>query len=130
MHVYSPWWLYKEQHAGKLDFARGYHIEMGSGRRMPSVGNDGATSGQFAGGYGRKFKEDMRRYYGSFIGLSGRGEMIPNEDSYCEIDPTEQGPLGHSDAALPLEVVGPRDAPGRAHAEDLRRDHRGDGRHR
>ncbi len=30
----------------------------------------------------------MRRYYGSFIGLSGRGEMIPNEDSYCDIDPT------------------------------------------
>ena len=29
----------------------------------------------------------MRRYYGSFIGLSGRGEMIPNENSYCEIDP-------------------------------------------
>ena len=39
IHVYSPWWLYKEQHAGKLDFARGYHIEMGSGRRMPSVGS-------------------------------------------------------------------------------------------
>ena len=29
MHVYSPWWLYKEQLAGKLDFARGYHIEIG-----------------------------------------------------------------------------------------------------
>jgi choline dehydrogenase-like flavoprotein len=84
IHVYSPWWLYKE--AGKLGFARGYHIEMGSGRRMPSVGSMQGMS-DFAGGYGRKFKEDMRRYYGSFIGLAGRGEMIPNEDSYCEIDP-------------------------------------------
>jgi choline dehydrogenase-like flavoprotein len=25
--------------------------------------------------------------YGAGIGLSGRGEMIPNEESYCEIDP-------------------------------------------
>ena len=86
IHVYSPWWLYQQQHAGQLDFARGYHIEMGSGRRMPSIGNMGTMS-NFAGGYGRRFKEDMRRYYGSFIGLSGRGEMIPNENSYCEIDP-------------------------------------------
>jgi choline dehydrogenase-like flavoprotein len=93
LHVYSPWWLYKEQHAGKLDFARGYHIEMGTGRRMPSVGNMAGLS-SFAGGYGRKFKEDMRRYYGSFIGLSGRGEMIPNEDSYCEIDPKEKDRWG------------------------------------
>ena len=129
MHVYSPWWLYKEQHAGKLDFARGYHIEIGTGRRMPSVGSMAGLA-DFAGGYGRKFKEDMRRYYGSFIGLSGRGEMIPNEDSYCEIDPEGEGSLGHSDAALPLEVVGARDAAGRAHAEDVRRDHRGDGRQR
>src|SRR5258706_15409656 len=25
-HFYSPWWLYKEQKAGNLDFAPGYHI--------------------------------------------------------------------------------------------------------
>jgi choline dehydrogenase-like flavoprotein len=91
IHVYSPWWLYKE--AAKLGFARGYHIEMGSGRRMPSVGSMEGMS-DFAGGYGRKFKEDMRRYYGSFIGLAGRGEMIPNENSYCEIDPNGKDQWG------------------------------------
>src|SRR5262245_29429251 len=91
IHVYSPWWLYKE--AEKLGFARGYHIEMGSGRRMPSVGSVEGMA-DFAGGYGRKLKEDMRRYYGSFVGLSGRGEMIPNEDSYCEIDPHGKDRLG------------------------------------
>jgi choline dehydrogenase-like flavoprotein len=91
IHVYSPWWLYKE--ASKLGFARGYHIEMGSGRRMPSVGSM-ETLSDFAGGYGRKFKEDMRRYYGSFIGLAGRGEMIPNENSYCEIDPAGKDQWG------------------------------------
>jgi choline dehydrogenase-like flavoprotein len=91
IHVYSPWWLYKD--AGKLGFARGYHIEMGSGRRMPSVGSM-AQVASFAGGYGRKLKEDMRRYYGSFVGLAGRGEMIPNENSYCEIDPTGKDKWG------------------------------------
>jgi choline dehydrogenase-like flavoprotein len=92
-HVYAPWWLYKEQKAGKLDFARGYHIEIGAGRDMPSFG---ATAGlaNFTGGYGKKFKEDMRRYYGSFISLVCRGEMIPNEDSYCEIDPQNKDKYG------------------------------------
>ncbi len=31
-HVYTPWWLYQEQLAGKLGFARGYHVEIGTGR--------------------------------------------------------------------------------------------------
>ena len=49
----------------------------------------------FTGGsYGKKFKEDVRRYYGSFMGFSGRGEMIPNEDSYCEIDPDKKDAWG------------------------------------
>jgi choline dehydrogenase-like flavoprotein len=86
IHAYSPWWLYRDQLAGKMDFARGYHIEINVGRRMPGFGSMSGLS-SFVGGYGRKFKQDMRRYYGSFVNLSGRGEMIPNEDSYCEIDP-------------------------------------------
>jgi choline dehydrogenase-like flavoprotein len=85
-HVYVPWWLYKEQLAGKLGFARGYHIEFGSGKGMPG----GAPFVPDAGGrtsFGPRMKEDARRYYGSHMGFSGRGEMIPNEDSYCELDP-------------------------------------------
>ncbi len=92
-HVYSPWWLYQQQHAGKLDFARGYHIEINAQRPMPSVGY-AAGLALHAQGYGRKFKEEMRRYYGSTISMSGRGEMIPNEDSYCEIDPTKKDKWG------------------------------------
>ena len=41
MHVYTPWWLYKEQLAGKLPFARGYHIEPNGGRKMPGDGDVG-----------------------------------------------------------------------------------------
>ncbi|HEX8912095.1 MAG TPA: GMC family oxidoreductase N-terminal domain-containing protein, partial [Humisphaera sp.] len=38
-HTYAPWWLYQEQKAGKLNFARGYHIETGGARGMPGGGN-------------------------------------------------------------------------------------------
>ncbi|MBE7540170.1 MAG: GMC family oxidoreductase [Opitutaceae bacterium] len=93
-HVYSPWWLYKEQLAGKLGFARGYHIEFGGGRGMPGAGTGTGLEWLTGGSYGRKFKEDVRRYYGSFVGLSGRGEMIPNEKSYCEIDPDRKDKWG------------------------------------
>ena len=91
-HVYVPWWLYKD--AEKLGFARGYHIEFESGRRMPGMGTAANLESLTNGSYGRQFKEDARRYYGSTIGFAGRGEMIPNEDSFCEIDPTVKDKWG------------------------------------
>jgi choline dehydrogenase-like flavoprotein len=86
-HMYAPWWLYKEQLAGSLGFARGYHIEFGGGRQMPDLDTGADLEWLTGGSYGVRFKQDMRRYYGSFVGFSGRGEMIPNEDCYCELDP-------------------------------------------
>lgn len=86
MHMYMPWWGYQDQKAGKLDFPRGYHIEFGGGRRMPSAGIF-AGLGAAEGLYGKKLKEEARRHYGTYISFSGRGEMIPNEHSYCDIDP-------------------------------------------
>jgi len=87
MHLYMPWWLYGDQVAGKLDFARGYHIEFGGGRSMPGPGIFGGLGRRLDGAYGQRFKEEARRYYGSYMWFDGRGEMIPNEDCYCEIDP-------------------------------------------
>jgi choline dehydrogenase-like flavoprotein len=94
MHLYTPWWLDN----AKLDFPRGYHIELGGGRRMPNAGFGSGihnfTSVEVAGqphafgGYGKSLKEDYRRLYGATVNFAGRGEMIPNPDSYCEIDPT------------------------------------------
>ena len=89
MHLYMPWWLYQEQARGQLDFARGYHIEFGGGRRMPGYGAFNGIEPLTEGSYGQAFKEDCRRYYGSFMYFDGRGEMIPNEDCYCEINPDE-----------------------------------------
>ena len=83
-HVYMPWWIDNS----KLDFPRGYHIEVWGGLAQPSYGFMGGIQRYpNAGGYGKKLKDDYRRFYGSTIGFSGRGEMIPNADSYCEIDP-------------------------------------------
>jgi choline dehydrogenase-like flavoprotein len=88
LHVYAPWWLYKEQLAGKLGFARGYHVEFGTGKGMPGGYGSFATDTGGRTSFGVKMKEDARRYYGSHIGFSGRGEMIPNADSFCELDPS------------------------------------------
>ena len=90
MHVYSPWWLDNK----KLDFARGYHIEVWGGLGAPSYGT-GFNINSFnkffglkkAGGYGDVLRSDMKKYYGSTIGLSGRGESIAQKNNYCEIDP-------------------------------------------
>jgi choline dehydrogenase-like flavoprotein len=88
MHLYMPWWLYKEQKAGKVPFARGYHIEIGGGRGLPGAGELGGYARQWlGGGYGVELKRNLRKLYGCEVYFSGRGEMIPNEDSYCEIDP-------------------------------------------
>jgi len=92
MHLYTPWWLYKD--AASLGFARGYHVEFGGGKRMPGMDTAAGLEWLTGGSYGKQFKQDARRYYGSFVGFSGRGEMIPNENSYCEIDPVVKDKWG------------------------------------
>ena len=85
MHLYMPWWLDN----AKLDFPRGYHVEISGGRRgAPSYGILGGIQ-RFngRGGYGKQLKDDYRKYYGSTVSFSGRGEMLPNDQTYCEIDP-------------------------------------------
>ena len=83
-HLYMPWWLDNRT----LDFPRGYHIEINGGRDVPGYGFMGGIERYPpGGGYGPELKDDYRRYYGSQIGFSGRGEMVPNDDSYCELDP-------------------------------------------
>ena len=86
MHVYMPWWL---DNSG-LDFPRGYHIEVGGGKHMPMYGFMGGIQHlPPGGGWGASLKESYRRYYGSMVHFAGRGEMIPSENCYCEIDPEQ-----------------------------------------
>ena len=82
-HLYMPWWLFDQKNK---EFPRGYHIEIGGGYRQPQIGFGGNTIRRH-GGYGRDLKAAIRREYGCFVRFAGRGEMIPNNLSYCEIDP-------------------------------------------
>jgi choline dehydrogenase-like flavoprotein len=82
MHLYVPWWKYDRQNG----FPRGYHIELGGGREMPGAGMFDGVCEEFEG-YGASLKATCRKRYGTSLWFSGRGEMVPNPDSYCEIDP-------------------------------------------
>lgn len=102
MHVYTPWWLDNKT----LDFPRGYHIEYGGGMGMPGYGfgmgiqsknnlyKDANGNPKRGGGYGAGLKEDIRRTYGAYISMAGRGEPIPLESNYCEIDPNKVDKFG------------------------------------
>ncbi len=87
MHLYMPWWNYQKQARGQLPFARGYHIEFGGGFHMPGMGTFAGSERYLGGGYGVELKRGLRKIYGAFVSFSSRGEMIPNAQSYCEIDP-------------------------------------------
>lgn len=89
-HAYVPWTRHAQNAKGELGFPGGYHLEFTSGRQMPSLttlngiesrlGHEGVL-------FGAKFKEEARRYYGCHLGFGAQGTMLPNEGSFCELDP-------------------------------------------
>jgi choline dehydrogenase-like flavoprotein len=84
-HIMMPWWLDNK----KLDFPRGYHIEVWGGLGMPTYGFMGGIERYpEGGGYGADLKQQYRKYWGATVGFSGRGEMVPNDNTFCELDPT------------------------------------------
>jgi choline dehydrogenase-like flavoprotein len=89
MHLYMPWWRFGR----KNEFLRGYHIEFGGGRNMPGVGGFDNVCEQHEG-YGVDLKKQCRTSYGSTIGFSGRGEMIPNPNCFCDLDPSVKDKWG------------------------------------
>ncbi len=80
-HLYMPWWLWDK----KTDFPRGYHIELGGGYGMPNIGTFAGFANRVEG-YGASLKKAIYEDYGTHVNFAGRGEMIPNPDTYCEID--------------------------------------------
>ena len=94
MHVYTPWWLNNEE----MDFPRGYHLEYWGGMGMPGYGTGFSmdsmrqyVTDEFGkpspnGGYGTGLKRDIKKLFGSTMGVSGRGESVAMYDNYCEID--------------------------------------------
>ena len=82
-HLYVPWW---ELDKAAKEFPRGYHVEMGGGYGMPGVGSFHGACRRHEG-YGAGLKQKIQDDYGTTVNLAGRGEMIPNEHTFCEIDP-------------------------------------------
>jgi choline dehydrogenase-like flavoprotein len=99
LHVYAPWWADRQ----KLDFPRGYHLEIFGGMMMPSYGGyfgfegsivplingyvpDAAGKMKPGGGFGKSLKDDYRRFYGTFAGVGCHGTDVAKETNYCEID--------------------------------------------
>ncbi len=89
-HAYVPWTLHSKNGKGELGFPGGYHLEFTTGRQMPSLttlngiesrlGHEGVL-------FGAKLKEEARRYYGCHLGFGAQGTMLPNDGSFCELDP-------------------------------------------
>lgn len=77
MHIYTPWWLDNR----KLDFPRGYHLEMWGGMGMPSYGfgfnvNDlNKHIGEKVGGYGEQLRADVKNSTALLLVFQG-GENV------------------------------------------------------
>jgi len=83
MHVYIPWWLWD---AKNKEFPRGYHVEISGGFHMPAIGSFARECREHEG-YGKDLKDFIHARYGAYVSFAGRGEQIPNENTYCDIDP-------------------------------------------
>ncbi len=92
-HIYVPWWGYAKQARGELDFPRGYHVELAPMRLPPGMSFDNITD-FCETPFGPGLRDEVRRKYGSILVMASRGEMIPNNDTYCDIDPSVKDRFG------------------------------------
>lgn len=88
-HLFIPWWGHQAQQRQELDFPRGYHFELGGRFSEPGANID--TSLQ---GYGIALKQQVKQKYGAYVQFALRGEMLPNEHCYMDIDPTVKDKWG------------------------------------
>ncbi len=88
-HLFIPWWGHQAQQRKELDFPRGYHFELGGRFSEPGANID--TSLQ---GYGIALKQQVKQKYGAYVQFALRGEMLPNEHCYMDIDPAVKDKWG------------------------------------
>jgi choline dehydrogenase-like flavoprotein len=82
-HLFIPWWGHQAHADKELDFPRGYHFELGGRFAEPGA----YVSGDLQG-YGTALKQQVRAHYGAYVHFALRGEMLPNDDCYMDIDPS------------------------------------------
>ncbi|MFO1436839.1 MAG: GMC family oxidoreductase [Verrucomicrobiaceae bacterium] len=89
-HAYVPWTRHAQNRHGELGFPGGYHLEFTTGRQMPTMNaasSVDARAGSASVLYGKKLKEEARRFHGSQLGIGAQGTMLPNEGCFAELDP-------------------------------------------
>ena len=112
-----------------LDFPRGYHIEIGGGRRMPSFGFSARSTSSrgssvrqpVVGGYGEAAEGRLPALLRSGRRLRRPRRDDPQRGQLLRDRSGRRRHVGHPGAAVPLEVARPRDQPGEAHAGDVPR---------
>ncbi|MGV3533478.1 MAG: GMC family oxidoreductase, partial [Chthoniobacteraceae bacterium] len=92
MHTYAPFSEAQAKSAKAMGAPRGYYMAWSGGRQMP--GMSALNGGKVGEVFGTRMKAEARRYFGSFISLHARGEMIPNAQSFLELDPERKDRWG------------------------------------
>ena len=89
-HAYVPWTAHAQNRNCELGFPGGYHLEFTSGRQMPTLTTFNGIDSRSGSGttlFGARLKEDARRLHGCQLGFGAQGTMLPNDGSFCELDP-------------------------------------------
>jgi choline dehydrogenase-like flavoprotein len=81
-HIMVPWWNPRD-----TAFAKGYEVLFSGGQEMPLLGIFDYESDHFEG-YGLALKEVCRRRYGAYVHFIISGEMLANNESFCEVEPS------------------------------------------
>jgi choline dehydrogenase-like flavoprotein len=79
-HIIIPWFGY-ERPKNAFDFVRGFHIEPSARLTMRPDKDPKAVPG-----FGKGFKREARRWYGTRVRFSSHGEMLPGPSKYVELD--------------------------------------------
>ena len=87
-HAYVPSFMHKRKRNYARSFAAQFNYQnrrtVGWARQMP--------------GFGKDFKKSVKDRYPAFVVFSPYGEMIPNEDSYVDLDPVRKDKFGLPEA--------------------------------
>ncbi len=78
-HIIIPWFGYTRP-KNEFDFVRGFHIEPSARLRQRSEKDKNLP------GFGKAFKTEVRRWYGTRVRLAAHGEMLPSPNKYVELD--------------------------------------------
>ncbi len=87
--------VYYEDPSGS--FARGYMLDIASGAtQMPGYA-------ALVPGYGKKYREEVRRVLPALVAVGAHGEMLANEKSFVDLDPVARDEFGLPKARMHLE---------------------------